>query len=96
MPEPVLTEVEKRLESLMARYPNTSVSRHLQESLKDTVDSMLSGGIPIEVVAFAVAQHAAAFVGAMRMVGTCRPELADALAQDFLEFVTCPNRGNTQ
>lgn len=96
MLEPVLTEVEKRIESLMARYPDALVTRRLEESLKNTVDSMLSGGIPIEVVAFAVAQHAAAFLSAMRMVGKCRPELADALAQDFLEFVTCPNRGNTQ
>lgn len=96
MPDTTETDVEKQLNALMSRYGDSRASRELQEDLRQSVNSMLVAGIPHELIAFSVAQHATGFVTAMKMVGTCRPELADLLAQDFTDTVHRAFPGTTQ
>lgn len=95
---PVETEVEKRLRALMA--PHESVlelarARPLMHPFKTLVDGMYAAGHHPEVIAWVVAQHAAAAVAALKMTRFIRPEVADALAEDFVETLNRAHPGTT-
>jgi len=78
---------EARLNALMKQYGNPDRTRLLTVRFTALVHRMEGEGHPPELVAFAVAQHAAALVAAMKMAGLMRPELADALAADFVDSI---------
>lgn len=96
MPGPVETDVEKRLSALMAGYGDPGYSFRIQSRIKELVMRMQFENVPYEILAFSIAQHAAACVASMKMMGAIRPELADLLAQDFTDTVHRAFPGTTQ
>lgn len=80
------TEVEKRLDELMAQYPNTEVTRFFTFKIKALCEAM-ADSVPLEHAAFIVVQHATGFVAALKMTGQLRPELAATLVEDFSETI---------
>lgn len=96
MPSPVMTEVEKRLNEMMAPHENPDRSRYIQERFKDLCMRLQLEGIPLEVLAYSVAQHATACVASLKMARLIRPELADALAEDFVDTLHRAYPGATE
>lgn len=101
MAEPVTTDVEKRLNAMMERYGDPDRARALMARLKDVTMQMQFEGIPYDLIAYSVAQHASSAVAAMKMAGAIRPELAHALGEDFTETLHrahpgAPQLGNRQ
>jgi hypothetical protein len=85
---PVETDIEHRLNALMARYGKVDHVPILADQLAKVIHAAVgAGGIPSEVVAYTVAQYASAYIAAQKVTGVMRSELADALADDFLETV---------
>lgn len=79
------SETERRLEELMAMH-EPSESNTVADAIR-THASFLLTSIHPEVVAFGIVAHASAMLAAMKMTGSVRPELADALADDFSDTI---------
>lgn len=83
-----LTEIEKRLETLMAHHSAADPRyRAFIDSLKRAVAIAEASGLAYEQVGAAISLHACALVSAQKISGAMRAELADVLAQDFLQTV---------
>jgi hypothetical protein len=93
MADPVTTDVEKRLNEMMAPYGNPARGKALMQRFRDLTMAMQFEGVPYDLIAWALAQHASSAVAAMKMAGAIRPELANALAQDFAETIQRADRG---
>lgn len=87
MAEPVTTDIENRLNAIMAAHGHPDRARELQADLQQTVYAMQTAGISLELIAYSIAQHASAAVAAMKMARLIDPVLADLLAQDFTDTV---------
>jgi hypothetical protein len=82
------TDVERRLAALMERHmPAPPATGILGSRLLAAVAEATLAGVPPEMIAFCIAQHAAATVAAQKIARDIRPQLADALAEDFHETV---------
>lgn len=87
MAMPIESDVEKKLNALMARHGSPNQISEMCEKIKSIALSPRMESFHPEVVAFAFAQHATAMVAAMKIAQIIRPELADALARDFYDTV---------
>jgi hypothetical protein len=96
MADPVTTDVEKRLNAMMERYGPPTRARALMARFKDMTMQLQFEGIPYELIAYSVAQHASGAVASMKMAGAIRPELADALGEDFAETMQRAHLGAKQ
>jgi hypothetical protein len=81
---------------MMSRYGDPSRATALMERFKDLTMRMQFENVPYDLIAYALAQHAAGAVAAMKMAGAIRPELADTLAQDFAETMHRAHVGTRQ
>lgn len=87
MPLPVETDIEKKLNALMARHGSHEHIVEMCNKIKSfALDPKMEAFHP-EVVAYTFAQHATAMIAAMKIARLIRPELADLLARDFYETV---------
>jgi len=84
-----LTATEKRLEGLLGCYQaDLPRTRELTAKLVQLTQEY-EKFLPCELVAFSIAQHASALIAAQKMATVMRPELANAIAEDFRHVVIC-------
>lgn len=97
MPGPVETDVEKQLSvMMMAAHGDPAYAHRIQERIQQLIMRFQQENIPLDLLAYCVAQHATACVASMKMARLISPELADLLAQDFTDTVHRAFPGTTQ
>lgn len=85
--ERLRTAIEQRLDKMMAVYPDNPNAERLTARIAAAVDRAVREGVPPELAGYLVAQHAVSYVSALKITSQARPELCDALAEDFLESI---------
>ena len=82
-----MSETEQRVHALIDHYELDGRWHRLLNDIKKAVNTAESSGLPVEMVGVCVATHAIALVAAQKITHAMRPELANALADDFRDTI---------